>query len=269
MGQAALHEVYNIFGVTEFVSDVAGGLLQTENLLDELARDTAVEKTQQTAPPPAKSRIATGAAIEDAVKLARAANTLDELATAIAGFEGLALRKTAMNMVFADGNRNAKIMLVGEAPGADEDRQGKPFVGVSGQLLDKILAFIGLSRASNLYISNILNFRPPGNRTPYESEMDISLPFIERHIALVNPAILLLAGNTSLKTLLRKTEGITKLRGKWQKFEPKYPELFDTPPDILCLPTYHPAFLLRSPDNKPHVWQDILALLQKMRELKL
>lgn len=264
---AALQEAYEIFGVTEFVSDIPGGLLQPvkeQNFLPDVQ-----PKTSQPVAEPPRAKQATAASIEEAVKIARAATSLEELAKAIANFEGLSIRKTATNMVFADGTADAKIMLVGEAPGADEDKQGKPFVGASGQLLDKILSFINLSRAENLYISNILNFRPPGNRTPYESEMDISLPFIERHIALVQPSILLLTGNTALKTLLKRNEGITKLRGQWYEFAPTYPELFDAPPKILCLPTYHPALLLRSPENKPQVWQDMLALLHKKRELKI
>jgi DNA polymerase len=207
----------------------------------------------------------------EALRLAQAANTLEELRAAVAGFEGLAIRKTATNMVFCDGNPAAPVMLVGEAPGADEDRQGKPFVGVSGQLLDRIFALIGLDRKdedplSSLYISNILNWRPPGNRTPTPAEVEISLPFIERHIALARPKILILAGGVSAKALLDTTAGISRLRGKFQLYKPLTPGItLDSPIPVMA--TYHPAYLLRTPSQKRAVWQDVLMIQEKRREL--
>lgn len=198
-------------------------------------------------------------AIVTAQKLATACNTLEELANAIKGFDGLSIKKTATNMVFADGNPQSDIMLIGEAPGADEDMQGKPFVGLSGQLLDKILASIALSRApdenqKSVYISNILNWRPPGNRTPTDSEIAISLAFIERHIALVKPKILILCGGISSKSLLKSNDSISKLRGKFHDYQ--------TPDGyaVKAIATYHPAYLLRTPAQKKAVWMDMLML---------
>lgn len=209
--------------------------------------------------------LGTAAAREEAVKLAKSCNTLDELRDAIASFDGLSIKKTASNLVFCDGNPNAKIMLVGEAPGADEDRQGKPFVGVSGQLLDRILGCIGLSRSEEdpekaVYISNILNWRPPGNRTPSPAEVDISLPFIERHIALVKPKVLIMCGGVSAKGLLASGESISRLRGKLHDYQPLTEGVSDISAPIPSLATYHPAYLLRTPSQKAQVWADMLML---------
>ncbi len=201
----------------------------------------------------------------EAARLAQSAQTLDDLRAAIAAFDGITLKKTATNLVFCDGNPAASVMLVGEAPGADEDRMGKPFVGVSGQLLDRMLAFIGLDRtvedpAQSLYISNILNWRPPGNRTPTAAEIEASLPFIERHIALVRPKVLIFAGTVAAQALLGRTESISKLRGRLQDYMPRTEgiatELFKIP----ALATYHPAYLLRTPSQKRAVWNDLLTL---------
>lgn len=202
----------------------------------------------------------------EALKLAREAKTLDELKAVIASFDGLAIRKTATNMVFADGNPKASIMIVGEAPGADEDREGKPFVGVSGQLLDKMLAAIGLDRnaedpAKSVYISNILNWRPPGNRTPSAMEIDISLPFIERHIALIQPKLVVFMGGVAAKALLGTDDGITKLRGRWQSYVPRTANIGGV--EVPCLPTFHPSFLLRTPIKKREAWTDMLLLSER------
>ncbi len=210
-----------------------------------------------------------------AVRLARDVVTRDDLKDAIAAFDGLDIKKTATNLVFCDGNPQARIMLVGEAPGGDEDRVGKPFVGVSGQLLDRILACIGLARGNDdplasVYISNILNWRPPGNRTPMPQEIDISLPFIEKHIALIKPDLLILAGGVPAKALLGSGDGISKLRGRFHSYTPRAAGLFDTPPaPIPALATYHPAYLLRTPEQKRLVWADMLLLSQKRKELKI
>lgn len=193
---------------------------------------------------------------------ARAAATLEDLKTAIERFEGCALKVTATNTVFADGVAGADVMVVGEAPGADEDRQGKPFVGVSGQLLDRMLASIGLSRTDSVYISNILPWRPPGNRQPTPAEIAICMPFIERHIVLASPKILVLAGGTSAKALLGRKEGITRLRGTWADW--RHPEEGESIP---ALATYHPAYLLRSPAQKANAWKDLLALRRKLDDL--
>ncbi|MCB1556629.1 MAG: uracil-DNA glycosylase [Alphaproteobacteria bacterium] len=224
-------------------------------------------------PPPSRERVLSSASESrtEAMKLARAANTLDELREAIAAFDGIALKKTATNLVFSDGNPRAPVMLVGEAPGADEDRMGKPFVGASGQLLDKILASIALDRAAEdpaqaVYIANILNWRPPGNRTPTPGEVEASLPFIERHIALVKPKILILCGGVSAKGLLNTGESISRLRGRWHDYRPQTPDIgIDAP--IPARATYHPAYLLRTPAQKRAVWEDMLAVQKKHQTL--
>lgn len=226
-------------------------------------------------PPPATESgadlLGTAQARVEAAKLAASCGSLEDLQAAIAGFEGLAIRKTATNMVFSDGNPKAKVMLVGEAPGADEDRQGKPFVGVSGQLLDRILKSIGLSRteedpAKAVYISNILNWRPPGNRTPSPAEIDISLPFIERHIALVKPDVLILCGGVSAKGLLGSGDSISKLRGKFHDYRPLTDGVSENTSAIPAIATYHPAYLLRTPSQKSLVWADMLLLKSRLEQ---
>jgi DNA polymerase len=208
---------------------------------------------------PSSIPLGTPEAAATAKELAAAATTLDQLRDAIAAFDGLALKATATNLVFADGNPKARLMLIGEAPGAEEDRRGLPFVGAAGQLLDKMLAAIGHDR-TNSYITNIVNWRPPGNRKPSPAEMSLCAPFIERHIALVDPAVILLLGDTAAKTLTGRSEGITRMRGKWFVWNK---------PDggaIPMLPTFHPAFLLRSPSQKREAWADLLTAKRKLAE---
>lgn len=217
----------------------------------------------RTSPMPAlEGAIPTTAATLSARGLAGAARTVTELAEALAAFDGCPLKQTATNLVFADGNPTARVMVIGEAPGADEDRAGKPFVGVSGQLLDQMLAWIGLNR-SNAYISNVLFWRPPGNRQPTPAEISACLPFVERHIELVSPEVLLLVGGASAKTLLARNDGITKLRGRWFQFETT-----GMSRPIPALPTYHPAYLLRQPAQKREAWRDLLSLQQRLSEAK-
>jgi uracil-DNA glycosylase len=193
-------------------------------------------------------------AATQAAALAAACTTLAALRAAIAGFEGCALRDTATNLVFSDGNPAARIMLIGEAPGAEEDRAGLPFVGASGQLLDRMLGSIGLDRTKVL-ITNILPWRPPGNRTPSETEVAVCLPFLLRHIALVAPDVVLLLGATAVRAITGNSQGIRRLRGQWQNLT--VPGL-DRP--VPALPTYHPAYLLRTPLAKREAWLDLLEL---------
>jgi DNA polymerase len=214
-----------------------------------------------SAPPPSSPAIsqAATAAVTSARALAAAATSVAELEAAVAGFDGCALKATATRTVFADGNPQARIMFVGEAPGADEDRQGKPFVGVSGQLLDRMLGWIGLDR-TKVYITNILFWRPPGNRQPTTAEIAACLPFVERHIELVAPRVLVLVGGTAAKTLLNTTEGIIKLRGRWSEY--RCPGLAAPIPTI---PTFHPAYLLRTPSQKRGSWKDLLAIKRRVQ----
>lgn len=198
-------------------------------------------------------------AIASAVRMAQAAATVAELKVAVESYDGCGLKKFASRAVFADGNPEAPVMFVGEAPGADEDRQGLPFVGVSGQLLDRMLASIGLSRATNAYITNIVFWRPPGNRAPTDEEIACCLPFVRRHIELVDPQVLVLVGGMSAKTLLGKPTGITRLRGHWYEYET--PGLSRPVP---CTALFHPAYLLRSPDQKRFAWRDLISIKQKL-----
>lgn len=234
----------------------------------ETAKTETIEsKSHKTQPPTAALPLGTAEACLAAAKLARSATTLEELRAAIAGFEGLAIRKTATNMVFAEGNPKARVMMIGEAPGAEEDAQGKPFVGASGQLLDKMLTCIGLSRweedpEKSVYITNILNWRPPGNRSPSPAEIEMSLPFIERHIALVQPKVLFFLGGVPTKALLQTEEGISKLRGKWKDYTPQTPEIGGSRHP--ALPSYHPSYLLRTPIKKKESWIDLQLLAKEL-----
>jgi DNA polymerase len=196
------------------------------------------------------------AAVISAREAAKAAKTLEELREALARFDGCALKTTAMNLVFADGNPKSRVMFVGEAPGAEEDREGLPFVGRSGKLLDRMLAAIGLDR-TQAYIANIVPWRPPGNRTPTPQESAICLPFIRRQIELANPDFLVCLGKPSMQTLLGIKDGIRSVRGRWYDFD-------TGTRTIKALVTFHPAYLLRSPLEKRHSWRDFLALRKRL-----
>ena len=199
--------------------------------------------------------------VEDARALAAGCTTIADLEAAIRSFEGCALKRTAKNTVFADGLPSAPVMIVGEAPGADEDRLGKPFVGVSGQLMDRMMEAIGLKRGEGFYITNILFWRPPGNRTPTLAEQAMCLAFTRRHLELVRPKLLVLAGGTAAKAVLDTTEGIMRLRGKWTTVR------LDDGTEIPTMPTFHPAYLLRTPASKRQSWLDMLAVDKKLKEL--
>ena len=187
---------------------------------------------------------------------AQAAQSVEELRAALEAFEGCALKATATQLCFADGNPKAEVMMIGEAPGAEEDRQGLPFVGASGRFMDRMLSFIGLDRTT-AYITNLLFWRPPGNRNPTPPEIAACLPFVERHIELVDPKVLVLVGGISAKTLLGRSEGILRLRGHWYSYQ--HAGLSHPVP---ALATLHPAYLLRQPAQKRLAWQDYLKLKQ-------
>jgi DNA polymerase len=200
------------------------------------------------------------AAILSAREAARTAPTLEILRALLENFDGCALKHTATRLVFADGNPQARIMFVGEAPGREEDIEGLPFVGRSGKLLDRMIAAIGLDRSS-AYIANVIPWRPPGNRTPTPQETQICLPFIQRQIELVNPDVLVTLGNPSTQTLLSTREGIMKTRGKW--FD------YDTGTRVIrALATFHPAYLLRSPSYKRMAWQDLRSIAKALEQAK-
>ncbi|MEO3387819.1 uracil-DNA glycosylase [Mesorhizobium sp. CAU 1741] len=221
-------------------------------------------RLEPTAPPP---RPAPAVSVPDeaqaarARELAREAASLDELREILAGFDGCNLKFTAKQMVFADGDPQADLMLVGEAPGRDEDIEGLPFVGRSGRLLDRMLAAIGIDRKS-AYIANVIPWRPPGNRTPTPLETEICRPFIERQIELARPKVLVTLGGPASKVLLNATEGVLRLRGNWK--------VHRTPAgvDIPAMPTLHPAYLLRNPAHKKLAWRDLLEIRAKLDALR-
>ncbi len=215
------------------------------------------------AAPAAAPRAAPGlpAGPAEAEKIAAACDTLEALKAALGRFEFCALRDTATQLVFADGAETARIMLVGEGPGAEEDRLGRPFVGPAGQLLDRMLASIGLDR-TRVRIVNVVPWRPPGNRAPTDSEIAVCLPFLRRHIALIQPEWLVLLGATAAKAMLPapdRNTGIRRLRGGWRSLE-----IPGMAAKIPCLPTYHPAYLLRTPSAKREAWLDLLALKERL-----
>jgi DNA polymerase len=209
------------------------------------------------APRPATKPVAAlPAGPADAARLAAACQSLEELKSALESFTGCALRDTATQLVFADGAEDARLIIIGEAPGAEEDRAGRPFVGAAGQLLDRMLGSIGLDR-SKVRIINTVPWRPPGNRTPTDAEIALCLPFLHRQIALIHPLGLLTLGAVATKTLLPEAgaTGIRRLRGTWREAQI---EGMDAP--LPCLPSYHPAYLLRTPMAKSESWQDFLRI---------
>ncbi len=212
----------------------------------------------RTAAPPAANAVH-GTAHE----VAAACQTLDELVAAIQAFDGCALKETATNTVIHDGNPKARVMVIGEAPGGEEDRKGLPFVGPAGRLLDRMLAAIGLDRhgpeRESAYITNILFWRPPGNRSPTADEIAACIPFTRRQIELVAPEILVPIGGISAKALLGRTEGITRLRGTWREYTS--PGLAAP---VAAMPTFHPAYLLRQPLHKREAWRDLLAIKARL-----
>lgn len=257
MDRASLAELLRWY--IEAGADEAIGEVPVNRLAPSPSPSAPARRLAAPVPPPAAVTVSTGAG--DAKALAEAANDLAALEAAVRAFEGCALKHTAMNTVFADGNPAAPLVVVGEAPGADEDRIGRPFVGRAGQLLDRMLAAIGIDRRS-AYIMNVLYWRPPGNRKPTPGEIAACLPFVRRQIALVAPKVVLLAGGTAVSALLGQ-DGITRLRGKW--FELSLPGLAAPLP---ALATFHPSYLLRTPQSKKDAWRDLLSLQTKLEELR-
>ncbi|WP_299624947.1 uracil-DNA glycosylase [uncultured Tateyamaria sp.] len=252
----------------EYHSAVAALAWQIELGVDECIADAPVNRYD--VPPPAPKPVAAAPlarsaptapvpmAEVDPVAVARvaaeAAQDLDGLRAALAAYEHCELKRGARNLVFSDGVPGARVMIVGEAPGRDEDREGRPFVGRAGQLLDKMLAAIGLDRDRSVYITNVLPWRPPQNRDPKPEEIAMMQPFLHRHIALAAPEVLVIVGNHSCQALLGK-RGITRLRGDWVEAQGKP-----------ALPMFHPAYLLRNPAAKKDAWADLLSLKARLRD---
>lgn len=213
------------------------------------------------APPVQKNtpRVSVDQIAEQAGKIAASCTSLANLHKVIKDFEGCRLKNTATHTVFSDGNPDSSIMLIGEAPGVDEDRQGTPFVGQHGQLLNRMFKAIGLDREKDFYMTNILPWRPPGNRNPTQEEITICLPFIKRHIELFDPKLIILLGGTSATTLLGSSLGITRLRGKWAGYDVKGS-------NIPTRPIFHPAYLLRQPKAKRDTWHDLLEIKAMIKE---
>jgi uracil-DNA glycosylase len=220
------------------------------------------DRVPRSSPPPAgegkAAPVSPDAAAMAAREAAKTAASLDDLRALLENFEGCSLRNTATQLVFADGNPQSRLMFVGEAPGYEEDVSGKPFVGRSGKLLDRMIEAIGLDR-TKVYIANVVPWRPPGNRTPTPQETAICLPFVRRQIELANPDILVCLGGPSMQTLLNTRDGITRTRGKWFPYDTGSRE-------IRAMATFHPAFLLRSPLQKRLSWRDFLAIKKALAQ---
>jgi DNA polymerase len=253
----------------EMGADEAIDLVAADRLAPQPPREASPAPEPAVEPRSARPVVATpptalaeslGEGAQSARQLAAGAQSVEALAELVAGFDGCPLKRTATNTVFIDGNPAAPVVFIGEGPGADEDRIGRPFVGRAGQLLDRMLAAISLDR-SQVLITNVVYWRPPGNRTPTAAEIASCLPFVFRLIALANPKILVLCGGTAAGALLSQGQGITRLRGRW--FDLAVPGL-DRP--VPALPMFHPSFLLRTPERKREAWRDLLSLRARLDE---
>ena len=214
--------------------------------------DTAPKARKPVTAPATRAKPKDIDAVAVAQQAAKSARSLPELRAAMEAFDLCDLKRGARQLVFADGTPGARVMIIGEAPGRDEDREGKPFVGRAGQLLDRMLAAIDLDRGENTYITNVLPWRPPQNRDPKPEEIAMMKPFLERHVALAQPEVLVVMGNISCQAVLGK-RGITRLRGKW-----------DQALNLPVIPMFHPAYLLRQPQMKRQAWADLLELMARL-----
>src|SRR5207302_169806 len=263
-GARALLEWQIAMGADEAIGETAPNRLAPK----PLAEARPAPPTPRSAAPPiaAASLVAPPGALAESLaeaaqsarRLAATAETIEALAALVAGFDDCPLKRTATKTVFIDGNPAAPLLFIGEAPGAEEDRIGRPFVGRAGQLLDRMLAAIGLDREM-VQITNVIYWRPPGNRKPTTAEIAACLPFVLRHIALAAPQVLVLCGGTAASALLPVSDGITRLRGRW--FDLAVPGLAMPVP---TLPMFHPAFLLRAPERKREAWRDLLSLKARL-----
>jgi DNA polymerase len=261
LSTAGLLRWYLDAGVDETICDVP------QNRFNEVAlkKEPVLQKSLANTAPP---RVQQGPAVTEtlshgACEFAGAASSIEALNNALHNYSGCALKKTATNLVFGDGNPKAKIVLIGEGPGPEEDRQGLPFVGPGGQLLDKMLASIGLDR-TQVFLSNIVFWRPPGNRTPTAQETSLCMPFVERLMELIDPEVLITLGGLAAKSMLAETAGVGRLRGKWYTYStPKLSR------PIQATALFHPSYLLSSPAHKREAWQDLLMIRDKLESLGL
>lgn len=253
-------EWYIMAGVEETAGDIAFAKIENKPTIISVPKKI-VSKQPEEINRQATTALsqATQNACQNAREQCKNAKSLAELKSLVEGFDGCALKLTATNTVFGDGSETAKIVFIGEAPGADEDRIGKPFVGRSGQLLDKMLIAAGLDRAS-CFITNILPWRPPGNRTPTDGEIAVCLPFLKRQISLIHPDYLFIMGASAANAVLDIQDSISRLRGHWLEY------IDEDGRKIPALASFHPAYLLRNPGQKGKSWVDFLRLKQKMSE---
>ena len=248
---------YNTQGVDEIISNNTRTYLKKKdsNELSKLNSTITKQPAKYMSPHNATNL---------ARQIANDCKSIDELKIAVENFEGCALKKTATNTVFSDGNPEAKVMLLGEAPGANEDLKGIPFCGGSGQLLDKVLQSINLDRKENLYITNSIFWRPPGNRKPTDEEIKCCLPFLEKHIGLIKPELIILAGGVAASTLFGNMGPISKQRQKIHKYKNEYLDQ-----EISTVIIYHPSYLLRQPSQKKLAWHDMLFIKDILSQLKI
>ncbi|MEM9591936.1 MAG: uracil-DNA glycosylase [Pseudomonadota bacterium] len=256
---------YAAMGADEAIGDspvdrFAASAAKPTSIEPAAARPVAEARVPSQTPPKslpkAKRQAASAPLTSEPAPVLDGIETLADLEKAVAAFEGCPLKRTAKTTCFARGSAQAKVMMIGEAPGRDEDLQGKPFVGRAGKLLDKMLAAIGLDETS-VYITNTIYWRPPGNRTPTPQEIASCAPFLARQIELLDPDVIVLLGGAAAKSMLETTEGIMRLRGKWKLYRAKGR-------DIPALATLHPAYLLRSPEAKRQAWRDLLMLKERL-----
>lgn len=257
---ASTEEVFEAGAALRWLADAGVDVILQDSPTDWSSKPKAEAQVAQKRGSPQKNTPAASSSLAQATQaqeLAQQCQNLEELRSAMDAFDGCALKRTAKQLVFADGPDHADLMLIGEAPGRDEDQQGLPFVGAAGQLLNRILAASGSPRET-CYITNLVPWRPPGNRKPTSLEMQICLPFLKRHIALKKPKVIVLLGATPVSALFDTSEGITRLRGRWRSLPGAHQQ------DIPTLPTFHPAYLLRQPAHKHYVWNDMLAVKEKL-----
>ena len=250
----ALLKLYVDFGIDETIGYKSKDYLSVPDRIDKDIKETndiITNKTPQEA--------------EGLLKdIPRDYQTLEELRDSLRNIKDFSLKSTSKNTVFADGNPSSDLMVIGEAPGGEEDLRGLPFVGASGKLLDEILSSLGFTRENNVYITNVIPWRPPGNRKPTPEEVTFCLPYLLQHIRIIKPKLLLLLGGLAGSSLLGKVEGITRYRGKWNEV------VFNDEGNVIkipCIATFHPSYLLRSPHQRRLSWRDFLAVKEKLRDL--
>ncbi|MBH88699.1 MAG: uracil-DNA glycosylase [Magnetovibrio sp.] len=252
---------YLYSGVDETIGEVPQNRFINVNLKEDTP--TKKEQINNSSKIISQGSVMTETSLQEACKIAAAAKSVEELKNTLLNYAGCSLRKTATNLVFGDGNPKANIVLLGESPGAEEDRSGLPFVGPGGQLLDKMLASIGLDR-NKVFLSNTVFWRPPGSRTPTAQETGICIPFVERLLELIDPEILIILGGAAAKSLLAKTAAVSRLRGKWYTYSTP---MLSRP--IQATVVFHPDYLLSSPVHKRNTWQDLLMIREKLKSIGL